>query len=291
MKVLITGAGGQVAQALMSERPPGVEVKSLTRAQLDICDGGAASAWVNEFAPDVIVNAAGFTAVDKAESDPQAANGANAAGPRSLALAARDLQNRCRLIHISSDYVFDGNGNRAIRPQDKTHPLSVYGRSKLAGEEAVVEVLGERCVVLRTAWVYGAVGHNFLHTMLRLMRERGSVRVVSDQIGTPTSTPALARALWQLALQPGLSGLHHWSDAGVASWYDFAVAIAEEGAVLGLLPMGVKVSPISTEEYPTPAVRPRFAVLDKRATAKALGMEPAHWRVRLREVLGSLQGG
>ncbi len=229
MKVLITGAGGQVGRELVRAAPPQAEVRALDRNDLDIGDAVAVREVVGDFAPAVIINAAGYTAVDKAEQEHEVALRVNAEGPRLLAQAARGL-NGCRMVHISTDYVFDGDSARAYRPGDAPHPLSVYGRSKLEGEQAVLAALGARAVVLRTSWVYGAHGRNFLHTMLRLMRERGAVRVVADQIGTPTATPPLAEALWQFAKRPGLAGVHHWTDAGVASWYDFAVAIAEEAA-------------------------------------------------------------
>jgi dTDP-4-dehydrorhamnose reductase len=288
MRVLITGAGGQVGRELLRAAPPQAEVRALDRNDLDIGDASAVREVVGEFAPAVIINAAGYTAVDKAEQEHEVALRVNAEGPRLLAQAARGL-NGCRLVHISTDYVFDGDSARAYRPGDAPHPLSVYGRTKLEGEDAVLAALGPRAVVLRTSWVYGAHGRNFLHTMLRLMRERGAVRVVADQIGTPTSTPALAEVLWQFAKRPGLAGVHHWTDAGVASWYDFAVAIAEEAAAIGLLPPGIEVTPIATEDYPTPARRPACSVLDKRATIAALALEPRHWRQRLREELARLR--
>jgi dTDP-4-dehydrorhamnose reductase len=290
MRVLITGAGGQVGRELVRAAPPQAEVRALDRSDLDIGDAAAVRAAVAEFAPAVILNVAAYTAVDKAEQEHDLALRVNAEGPRLLAQAARGL-NGCRLVHVSTDYVFDGTSARAYQPGDAPHPVSVYGRTKLEGEQAVLAELGARAVVLRTSWVYGAHGRNFMHTMLRLMRERGAVRVVADQIGTPTSTPALAQALWQFAKRPGLAGVHHWTDAGVASWYDFAVAIAEEAAALGLLPPGIEVTPIATEDFPTPARRPACSVLDKRATITALALEPRHWRQRLREVLEELRHG
>jgi len=288
VRVLITGAGGQVGRELVRQAPPQAEVRAVERSELDIGDPLAVRELVAAFAPEVILNAAGYTAVDKAEHEHEAALRVNAEGPRLLAAAAA-ARHGCRLVHISTDYVFDGEGARAWRPDDTPHPLGVYGRTKLEGERAVLAALGQRAVVLRTSWVYGAHGRSFLHTMLRLMRERGAVRVVADQIGAPTSTPALAEALWQFARRPGLAGVHHWSDAGVASWYDFAIAIAEIGAALGLLPAAVEVRPIATEDYPTPAKRPAMSLLDTRATVSALGLEPHHWRKRLREVMQDLK--
>ena len=168
------------------------------------------------------------------------------------------------------------------------NPSSAYGRTKYQGECAVCELLGERAFIMRTAWLYSSTGKNFLLTMLRLMRERGEVRVVADQIGTPTSVNSLATVLWQCAVQTELSGVYHWTDAGVASWYDFAAAIAEEAFALKLLDNMPTVLPISTSDYPTPALRPAYSVLDKSKLYVALDIKPVHWRQELRTVLGEL---
>jgi len=192
------------------------------------------------------------------------------------------------MIHVSTDYVFSGDGTRPYEPSDPVGPKSAYGRTKLAGERAVAAAGGD-AVVVRTAWVYAAQGKNFMRTMLRLMESKGNVRVVADQIGTPTAAISLAKVLWALADRPDLSGVYHWTDAGVASWYDFAVAIAEEGAAVGLLPATVRVEPITTAEYPTPARRPSFSVLDSRTCVAALGLTPPHWRAALRTELKELK--
>jgi dTDP-4-dehydrorhamnose reductase len=212
----------------------------------------------------------------------------NAEGPRHLAEAALAIAG-CRVLHISTDYTFDGRSRVPYTPADPTNPLSVYGRTKLAGERAVLGVLGARAVVLRTAWVYAAEGRNFLLTMLRLMRERGAVRVVADQRGTPTSADSIARALWRIAQRPEVAGILHWTDAGEASWYDFAVAIGAEGLAAGLLSKAPLVTPISTAEYPTAAARPASSLLDSRESVARLGMAPAHWRDNLRDTLSRIQ--
>jgi len=289
MKALITGAAGQVARALAATTPDGYQVTRVTHAELDIADAPAVARLVSATKPDVILNAAAYTAVDKAESEPERVRAANADGPAHLAAAAATAG--ARLIQISTDFVFDGTSSKPYRPGDATGPLSAYGRTKLAGEHAVLDRLKDRAVVLRTAWIYAAAGRNFVLTILRLMREKGSVRVVADQIGSPTSATSIARAVWALAANPALSGVHHWTDAGVASWYDFAVAVAEEATSLGLLPKIAEVIPITTADYPTPARRPRFSVLDCRATIDAIGIVPDHWRASLRQVLGELKNG
>jgi dTDP-4-dehydrorhamnose reductase len=284
MKVLITGARGQVGKATMALAPAGADVDAVGHEQLDIGDASAVDRYLDERRPDVIINAAAYTAVDRAESEPQAAVRVNEHGPANLARAA--ARTGSRLIHISTDFVFDGEGSTPYRPQDRANPLSVYGTTKLAGENAV-RAFDTRAVILRTAWVYEAQGKNFLLTMLRLMRERGSVRVVADQIGSPTAARSIAQALWAFAAKPEVHGTFHWTDSGVASWYDFAVAIAEEWAEVAGVAVA-EVIPIGTQDYPTPARRPRFSVLDKSATCAALGLSPRHWRQNLRQVIGDI---
>lgn len=267
---------------LLETMPGNIAAIACTHADLDISVGEAVRDCVGRHRPAVIINAAAYTAVDKAESEPDAAQRINAEGPGHLAAAAR--QCGARLVQISTDFVFDGAASVPYRPDSATNPLSVYGRSKRDGERAVMEALAEQSTIVRTAWVYAAVGANFVRTMLRIMRANGAVRVVADQVGTPTSARSLAETLWRIAGTPEIRGIHHWTDAGVASWYDFAVAIAEEGAALGLLPPEITVTPITTADYPTPARRPAYGVLDKRSLA-SYGLSPIHWRQRLRAVL------
>jgi dTDP-4-dehydrorhamnose reductase len=288
MRVLMSGAAGQVGRALIASAPAHVELSALGHHELDVTDASALEDVIGRFAPDVIINAAAYTAVDRAETERELAHRVNAQGPRLIALAARAQP--ARLIHLSTDFVFDGTRSRPYRPEDPTHALSIYGASKAAGEQAVREVLPQASVVLRTAWVYAAEGRNFVRTMLRILGAQGSARVVSDQVGTPTAAGSVAQAIWGLIQHRELSGIHHWTDAGVASWYDFAVAIAEEAITLGLLKPGVTVVPITTEEYPTAARRPAFSVLDSRSLC-ALGIARVHWRERLRSVLEEIRNG
>ena len=288
MKVLITGAGGQLGRTLLETKPADVETIACTHGDLDIGAVDAVRDAIGTHRPAVIINAAAYTAVDKAESEAALAQRINAEGPGHLATAA----NACgaRLIHVSTDFVFDGAASTPYRPESATNPLGVYGRTKRDGELAVLDALPERSVTVRTAWVYAPFGSNFVRTMLRVMRANGTVRVVADQVGTPTAACSLAEVLWQIAGNGTIRGTHHWTDAGVASWYDFAVAIAEEGARLNLLPPDVTVTPITTADYPTPARRPAYSVLDKRSLA-SLGLNPIHWRKRLRDVLKAIPGG
>jgi dTDP-4-dehydrorhamnose reductase len=283
MKVMVTGAGGQLARALVARAPPQVRIAALSSRDLDVSNAAAVAAAVRREAPDVIFNAAAFTAVDRAESETDRAYAVNRDGP--AALAAASCETGARLVHVSTDFVFDGLLGRPYEPEDETHPLGVYGASKRAGEEAVVAALPDALIV-RTAWVYSPHGTNFVKTMLRIMEARGEARVVADQIGSPTSAANLAGALWRLQAV-GAEGLHHYTDAGVASWYDFAQAIAEEARALKMLG-AVEVKPITTLDYPTPARRPPFSVLNCTQTWALLGAPPPHWRAALREVLAIL---
>lgn len=290
MRVLLTGAAGQLGRALQAAQPAGVTLAALDRAALDIADAAAVQRVFAELRPDLVINAAAFTAVDLAEAQPAAAQRVNTTGPATLASAAA-AQPDCRMINVSTDYVFAGDASRACRPGDATGPVSVYGASKLAGEQAVSAALGARAVNLRTAWLYGTSGKNFLLTMLRLMREHGQVRVVADQIGCPTAAHSLAGAIWALAQRSGIAGVQHWTDAGVASWYDFAVAIAEEAAARGLLARAAEVTPISTSDYPTPARRPGFSLLDCGELRAQLQLPARHWRHCLRQTLDQIAHG
>lgn len=288
MRVLITGAGGQVGRALCATKPQGAVLRGLTRAELDVTDAVAIERAVEDFAPDWIVNTAAWTRVDGAEAEPEAAFATNAHAPKLLAHAA--AAHHARLLHLSTDFVFDGQASRPYRLDATPNPLNTYGASKLEGERAVAEVLCERALILRTAWVYDGNGRNFVNTMLRLMREREAVFVVVDQVGSPTYTSDLAQAIWR-AIERELSGIHHWAGAGAASWYDFAVAIEEEAWAAGLLGRRAHVAPIRTEDFPTPAVRPAYSVLDQTETWTALGMTAPHWRDGLRRMLAAKAGG
>jgi dTDP-4-dehydrorhamnose reductase len=285
VRVLVTGASGQVGRALARTVPAaGVLARFVSRQELDICNRAAVAGAIADFGPDAVVNCAAYTAVDRAESDRAAAHAANAEAPEIISSALVEC-GRGRLIQLSTDFVFNGRASSPYAPDAETDPLSVYGSTKLAGERAALAALGSRATVLRTSWVYAGQGSNFVLTMLRLLRERGAVRVVADQIGSPTSAPSVARAVWASVLQREVQGIVHWSDAGVASWYDFAVAISEEAAARGLLSGELRVEPIATSDYPTPARRPSYSVLDKASSVQALGVAPRHWRVELRSVL------
>ncbi|MDH5299854.1 MAG: dTDP-4-dehydrorhamnose reductase [Gammaproteobacteria bacterium] len=282
MKVLITGANGQVGWELQQRIPDGYEVYAVDVDQLDIRDELSVNAFVDRIKPDLIINAAAYTAVDKAESDKETAYAVNAYGAGYLAASAK--KSGARLIHISTDFVFDGAKSTPYTPEDKPNPLNVYGASKLEGERLVAEECPD-AVIIRTAWVYSVHGNNFVKTMLRLMRERDELSVVCDQIGTPTWAGSLASAIWEMADRPKLRGIYHYTDAGVASWYDFAVAIQQEALAIGLLSKEIVIKPIAASEYFTPARRPSFGVLDKKMKDGPL---LHHWQLVLKKMLGKL---
>lgn len=289
MKVVLTGATGQLGLTLQQSVPAGVDLVALSRATCDLASPASLPAVIELHRPEVVINAGAYTQVDKAETERELAFRINAEASRSLANTVAATGGR--LIQISTDFVFDGSQGTPYSPDAPTHPLNAYGASKLAGESAVLEELGDRATVIRTAWVYSRHGGNFVKTMLRLMSSRDVVQVVCDQVGSPTATHSLAEAIWRV-VQTGAGGVFHWTDAGVASWYDFAVAIEEEAHVRGLTPKRVAVVPIAAMDYaaqfPATVRRPAFSVLDTRSSKETLALQPTHWRIRLREVLDEL---
>ena len=282
MKALLLGANGQLGWALSRMRPGGVEIVTCDYPRVDLGSEESIRACVEDHTLDWIINAAAYTAVDKAEEERALAWQINGRAVEVLAGLCR--QKDIRLAQISTDFVFNGQGFRPYLPEDTPDPICEYGRSKLAGEQAVQEILGEKALIIRTAWLYCAHGNNFVKTMLRLMGERDSLHVVDDQIGTPTWAEGLARVVWA-AVEKDLAGIFHWTDAGIASWYDFAVAIQEEALELGLLDEEILVLPIGTKDYPTPAKRPFYSVLDKDSMVLGVGQEPIHWRKQLRQMM------
>ncbi len=289
-RILLIGSAGQLGHELTHTLPGLGDVLAVNRRELDIAQSEAVRQTIAQANPDVIINAAAYTAVDRAESEPELAHQINAAAPQAMAAAAQDLG--ALLVHVSTDYVFDGKTTRAYGEADLPNPLGVYGESKLAGEKAIRQI-SPRYLILRTAWVYGTYGKgNFVKTMLRLAAERDELRVVDDQIGTPTWAFDIAQAITGLVdkfaiptPESALQEIFHFTNSGVASWYDLAVAIVEEATALGF-PMQVKrVTPISTAEYPTAAQRPAFSVLNHRKLQTVLGTPAPHWRSSLRRML------
>lgn len=285
-RVLILGAAGQLGCELQYTAPTGFDVCALPRRELDLCDLARVSQVLTKLAPNFVINAAAYTAVDRAETEPEKAYAANRDAPAHLAdeCAARGI----RLLHISTDFVFDGCSGEPYHVDAQPQPLGVYGASKLAGEAAVL-ASGADALIVRAGWVYSRHGGNFVKTMLKLMAERDALNVVEDQIGTPTWARGLAKTCWQLLQNPNAFGVYHWSDAGACSWYDFAVAIFEEATALGLLTRDVAIGAIPASEYPTPAQRPSFSVLDKSKTRALTGEAGHQWRQQLRVMLSELR--
>lgn len=282
MRVLVLGAGGQLGREVVRLAPAGVKLNAYTSAVCDVRDVQQLRRVLHEAAPDAVINCAAYTKVDQAESEPEAAFAVNEAGVRNLALVTAAS---VRLLHVSTDFVFDGKADMPYSPQADTAPLGVYGASKLAGEQALLELAPERSAIVRTAWLYSAEGHNFLNTMLQLMATRDKLSVVHDQRGTPTACHGLASMLWALAQKPELDGVFHWTDGGEATWYEFACEIQQQALQRGLLQAAIPIEPISSQDWPTPAQRPAYSVLDKASTLEALCLQARPWQSMLGEVL------
>lgn len=274
-KILLTGKNGQVGWELQRALAPLGEVVAVDRQVLDLSSPDSIRAVIREVKPQLIVNPAAYTAVDKAESEPELAHAVNAVAPGVMAEEAKRLG--AALLHYSTDYVFDGGKEGAYMEEDRTNPRNVYGKTKLAGEEAV-QGSGAAHLILRTSWVYGARGKNFLLTMLRLAREREELKVVSDQIGAPTWSRMIAEVSAQILAQrighwPELAGLYHLTAGGSTSWHGFASKIVE----LGDVPAKPRIVPIPTSEYPLPAPRPKNSVLSNHKLAEDFGLAMPEW--------------
>lgn len=282
MKVLITGRNGQLGRELQRIVPKEWQIIALKSETLDITDPDAVQQSIGKYAPRLIINAAAYTAVAKAETEKDKAFAVNSKGAANLAKAAK--KQGARFIHISTDFVFDGKNSQPYLPSDQPNPICIYGASKLEGEQKISAIFADS-LIIRTAWVYSSHGNNFVKTMLNLMDERDELNIVADQISTPTWVNSLAEAVWKFAGKPKIKGIYHYTDSGTASWYDFAVAIQEEALRLGVLDKGAFIKPIRTQDYPTPAKRPAYSVLDKTDTWKALNYIAPHWRANLRNML------
>ncbi|GAW97801.1 MULTISPECIES: dTDP-4-dehydrorhamnose reductase [Colwellia] len=341
MKILITGKGGQLAWELEQTKPQSLEVICLSSKELDITDQALVNNILASHKPDVVINAAAYTAVDKAETEQERAYAVNDLGSEYLAIACKEL--KAQLIHVSTDFVFDGSKTTPYQTDEQPNPLNVYGASKLAGDIKVSDILGSDATIIRTAWVYSAHGNNFVKTMLRLMAEKDQLGIVYDQVGTPTWAKGLAKMIWALVARhsrteergirnPGHSDesrnlepsseaslplspaplseatlglvsapsseaslpispaarLLHWTDAGVCSWYDFAVVIQELAIEKGMLDKAIPIRPIPASAYPTPAARPSFSVIDKTSAEQASEVETIHWRKQLSAMMDEL---
>lgn len=285
MKILITGSEGQLGRSLAPLLAKH-QVEAHDRPTLDLTDPAAVARMFQTFKPDLVINTAAYTAVDKAETDVTTADQINHLAAATL--AQESARHGARLIHISTDFVFDGTRGQPYPVDADCHPVSVYGKTKLDGELAIRQILPENSYIIRTAWLYSEFGHNFVKTMLKLMQERPQLKIVADQTGSPTSAHTLAQFITQLMTSTATPGIYHCTDAGIASWYDFAVAIHEEGMQAGILPHPVEILPIPTSDYPVPAKRPHYSVLDKGKSYATGLLKPIHWRTTLRQTIATL---
>ena len=286
MRVLVAGATGQLGVDLVNLlRCRGVDVAAPNAQRLDLLRPQTVRDAVHHARPHWVINCAAYTQVDGAEQDRETAFAVNRDGARVLAEAAAAAQ--AWMLQVSTDFVFSGQSSAPYTEDDPTGPLGVYGQSKRDGELAVQQACASS-IVVRTAWLYGVHGNNFVKTMLRLAAQRDELRVVSDQTGTPTWTQDLAGALWTLMQEPQ-AGVFHFSDAGQASWHEFAAAIVQEARALGFPVQAQRVVPITTAEYPTPAQRPAYSVLSKAKIERLLAAPIPHWRDSLRAMLKELQ--
>lgn len=284
--VLLIGSKGQLGQELFNLADPTENLMAVDIDELDITNKNETIQFIKSVNPDVVINVAAYTAVDKAEEEQELAFLVNGEAPGYIAQAA--VETKAHLIHISTDFVFDGLASSPYKPSDIVHPLGVYGKSKLAGEQKILRICSISSIIIRTAWLYSVHGNNFVKTMLRLMRERDSIGVVADQVGTPTYARSLAEVIWQLTKRKDLYGIYHWTDAGVASWYDFAVAIQVVGLELGLLDKEKSILPVTAKDYPTAATRPAYSVLDKTKILSSLQINGVHWQTALHEMMREL---
>ena len=286
-KVLLIGAKGQVGQELQVTLPFLGEVISIGREELDLTNSEKISQLIREIHPDYLVNAAAYTAVDKAETEPDLAYSINAIAPKIMAESAEKI--KAKFLHISTDYVFDGRKNTPYLETDLTNPLGVYGQSKLRGEEEI-KTVNSQAIILRTAWVYGSYGKsNFVKTMLRLGKEREELKVVVDQVGSPTWAKDIATAITHLLINvDNPPGIYNFTNSGVASWFDLTKAIFEEAKISGIPLKIQRVIPITTAEYPTPAVRPAYSVLSGQKISQQLDYIPPYWRDSLKAMLNQL---
>ena len=288
--ILVTGASGQLGQTLVRlwERSPipQYQFSALPRTQLDIGKPDLAAAVLSELQPTVIVNAAAYTQVDKAETDRDAVFQVNETGTATLARWA--AHSGAKLLHISTDFVFNGAKSSPYVPDDQTEPLGVYGASKLAGEKALPAARNNNAAIIRTSWLYSRYGNNFVKTMLRLMAESDALSVVEDQIGSPTSTDSLARLIFAMIQKGDYQGIYHWTDGGSISWFEFAQQIQGQALQVGILSKAIPITPITTSEYPTPAKRPAYSVLDRSRASEEFECLVLDWEQKLAEVIAEL---
>jgi dTDP-4-dehydrorhamnose reductase len=284
--IAVIGKSGQLANELAQLSSAQHNILCFGRNEIELTNPGSIEALLVEHNITAVINACAYTAVDKAETDIENAFLLNETAVKNLAIVC--YKHNCHLVNVSTDYVFKGDKGRPYLPKDEIAPTGIYGKSKLAGEQQLQTILPLNSTSIRTSWVYSIHGHNFVKTMIQLMNTKPELGVIADQIGSPTHAKGLATACL-MASEARITGIHHYTDLGVASWYDFALAIQNAGLELGLITQKIPIKPINTEDYPTPAKRPHYSVLDKTSLQKVLPtLNFEHWQQELNNMLNVL---
>lgn len=284
MKVLITGSNGQLARDLIDNSPENFDIHPMTRSELDITDAKKVNNVIDRVKPDIVINTAAYTAVDECEINKDTAWEVNCTGTGNLVSAI--INSDTKLVHYSTDYVFGGSANRPYRVDDETRPLSVYGKSKLAGEKLIREKLNkENAIIIRSGWIYSAHSTNFFKKIMQLMKSRPAISVINDQTGTPTWSKSLALASWKLIAKGNDRIIYHYSDGGYCTWYDFAVQIYKELVNRKIINHKVDITPVSSKEFNALAQRPHYSVLDSQLLQDEIEYIPDSWEVSLNKML------
>ncbi len=297
MKILITGKNGQLGRALIKEIPKvfkskDVEILGVTRNEFNLLEPKACESFLKEYKPNWLINTAAYTNVEKAEKEPSLARDVNTIAPKLLAEMISN--NGGKMLHLSTDFVFSGEKGKPYITEEIMKPKCVYGITKCEGEKAVRKYLNKDGYILRTSWLYGDVGKNFLLTMLKLQKQYAyrnkSIKVISDQVGCPTSVTSLSNVCWEIIKQNGgnIPKVLHWSDAGAASWYDFAIAIRNISYDQGLIKEKVEIEPIKASEYSSNVPRPYYSILDCSITEKILKLKAEHWQKTLSKIIANI---
>ncbi len=287
MNIIVIGKSGQLAWELNNLSSTKHHIICLGRHDINISDIALTTKILKKYKADAVINASAYTAVDQAETDVDNAYMLNATAVGNLTQVCKALA--ISLLHISTDFVFQGDKGSPYLPTDIINPLGTYGESKAEGEKLALQLYSQKTAIIRTSWVYSTHGNNFVKTMLNLMKIKPELGIISDQIGTPTYAKGLAETCI-LAVEQSLLGIHHYTDSGVASWFDFAIAIQKLGLELGLLDKKIPIKPISTSQYPTPAKRPHYSVLDKSSLVTALpDVSLSYWQEQLQQMMLALK--
>ncbi|MBA6326399.1 dTDP-4-dehydrorhamnose reductase [Colwellia sp. MB02u-6] len=287
MNIVVIGKSGQLASEIAKLSVDDTNIICLGRLDIDLLNVDSISEKLIDLAANAVINASAYTAVDLAETEPEQTYLLNSEAVGNLSMACANV--KIKLVHVSTDFVFDGKSNLPYSVNDTVNPISVYGASKAEGEKLIQKYLPEQSCIIRTSWVYSTFGNNFVKTMIRFMAEKPELSIISDQIGTPTFAGGLAKICLHAAMN-NTRGIHHYTDNGVASWYDFAVAIQELAIEKGLLDKVIPIKAIGTKDYPTPATRPNYSVLDKSTLKEQFpNIELMHWRKQLSKMLDVLK--